>query len=400
MLSSLLSNITLSPPDPVVVSFEAFLADQRRAKINLGVGMYYDDTGMIPLMKAVREADARLATHPKPWGYIPVEGLDDFRRGAERLVFGADNAALIEGRVVSLQTVGGTGALRLGADVLHELSPDTKVAVSDPSWPNYSPIFDAAGFPITHYPYFYAASGSLDFEAMIHALNNFASGTIVVLQACCHNPTGADPTPEQWSVIAKVIAERNLIPFVDLAYQGFGVGIDVDAAPVRLLAQAGVPVFVAISFSKSFALYGERVGALAVVVPQASDAPRLMAQIKNVSRAQYSTPPTHGAAIVGRILNDPHLEAMWRSELDSMRLRIAAMRVDLVERLHGINGQDFSAIARQRGLFSYSGLSAAQVGVLKADYALYALETGRICMAAVNSGNIDKVADAIRKVSA
>ncbi len=399
MSMPLFSNIRLSPLDPVVISFEAFLADQRASKINLGVGMYYDDRGAIPLMKAVQRADAILAEKPKPWGYIPVEGLPDFRRGAERLVFGEDSSAVLEGRVVLLQTIGGTGAIRLGSDLLRELAPNAKVAVSDPSWPNHPPIFEASGFEVITYPYYDAQVAGLDFDGMIQAFRNFAPGTIVVLHACCHNPTGVDLSMAQWREVAAVIAERGLVPFVDLAYQGFGVGIDDDAAPVRLLADIGVPLLVSISFSKSFALYGERVGALAVVASSAPEGARLMGQIKNIIRAQYSTAPTHGASIVGMVLNTAELETLWRDELDSMRARIATMRDGLAERLRGANGQDFSAIARQRGLFSYSGLSQSQVAALKNDHALYALDTGRICMAAVNSGNIDKVADAIKRVT-
>lgn len=396
---SVFGNIRTSALDPVVVSFEAFLADSRETKINLGVGMYYDDSGAIPLMQAVARADRILAENPKPWGYVPVEGLSDFRKYAQQLVFGRESAVLADDRVVSLQTVGGTGAIRLGADLLHELLPGANVTVSNPSWPNHPPVFEASGFKVVAYPYYDAArEGGLDFPGMLYALEQYAPGTIVVLHACCHNPTGVDLEPAQWARIGKVLQRRSLVPFIDLAYQGFGVGIEEDAYPVRLLAEMGLPVFVAVSFSKSFALYGERVGMLSVVVGSGAVGKRLLGQIKNIVRTHYSTPATHGAAIVGLILSTPELEALWRDELDGMRRRIATMREGLVERLRAGNSHDFSPINAQRGLFSYSGLTPAQVESLKIDHAIYALETGRICVAAVNSGNVDRIADAIRRV--
>jgi aromatic-amino-acid transaminase len=396
---SLFSSIRPVQLDPVVVSFEAFLADRRSDKVNLGVGMYYDDAGNIPLMHAVALADRTIAEQSRPWGYIPVEGLPEFRRHVQQLVFGSDCAAAAHDRIVTLQTVGGTGAIRLGADLLHELAPEARVAVSDPSWPNHPPIFEAAGFETITYPYYdAAAAGGLDIAGMLSALDQCVPGTVVVLHACCHNPTGADLSAEQWRSLKDVMVERELVPFVDLAYQGFGLGIEEDAYPVRLLADAGLPLFVATSFSKSFALYGERVGALFVVTPEARDGQRLLGQIKNIIRTLYSTPPTHGAAVVGRVLGDAQLNSLWRQELDTMRGRVSSMREGLVERLRGANMQDFSIIARQRGLFSYSGLSPGQVASLRDDHAIYTLDTGRICVAAINTGNIDRVAEAIRRV--
>jgi aromatic-amino-acid transaminase len=395
---SLFSNIRTVELDPVVISFEAFLADRRDFKVNLGVGMYYDERGGIPLMRAVALADRMIAAQSKPWGYIPVEGLPDFRRHVQQLVFSGECVAAAQERIVTLQTVGGTGALRLGADLLRELAPTAKVAVSDPSYPNHPPIFEAAGFETISYPYYDAGGGGLDFAGMLSALDRYEPGTIVVLHACCHNPTGADLSPEQWRSVRDVLLKRRLVPFIDLAYQGFGVGIEDDAYPVRLMADSTLPLLVATSFSKSFALYGERVGALFVLAPDARDAQRLLGQTKNIIRTLYSTAPTHGAEIVGRVLGDADLNALWRKELDTMRERVASMRNGLVHRLHGNNKQDFSTIATQRGLFSYSGLSRRQVASLRDDHAIYALDSGRICMAAVNSGNIDRVAEAIRRV--
>jgi aromatic-amino-acid transaminase len=397
---SIFSAIRSAPLDPVVVSLEAFAADPRPTRINLGVGMYYDETGRIPLLESVREGGRRVRQGvSEPWSYIPVEGLPGFRREVGRLILGEEHAAVAD-RLVTFQSIGGTGALATGAQLLKQLVPEAVVAVSDPSWPNHYSLFGEAGFEIVPYPYYDSDRAEVDFAAASAAIERLPRGSIVVLQGCCHNPTGADFSPDQWEALAGILAARGLIPFVDLAYQGFGEGIEADAAPVRLLVAKGLPVFAAVSFSKSFALYGERVGALLIVADDADQAARLTDQIKNVVRALYSTAPTHGAAIVAEILGDPALEALWRQELDGMRLRIQAVRRGLVERLASNHGPDFGCIARQRGLFSFSGLDAGQVARLQAEFGIYALSNGRLCMTALNDGNLSTVADAIRTVIA
>jgi len=400
--AALFSRIVQMPHDPILISMEQFAADPRRFKVNLGVGMYYDESGRIPLLQAVRAAEEMLAARPVPWGYLPVEGLPDFRRAAAELLFGTSSPALQEGRIATVQSLGGTGALRVGADLLFQLRPDAQskpvVALSDPTWANHPAIFEAAGFEIVTYPYVDPATSDLDFNGMLAAIAQLAPGTVVLLHACCHNPSGVDLNDAEWRRLTAVLIERRLVPFLDIAYQGFGSGIEADSYPVRLMAESGLPLFVALSFSKSFALYGERIGALCVVTGRPDDAIRLTEQTKSIGRGSYSTPPTHGAAVVATVLNRPDLRALWISELDAMRTRIGVMRHKLVDLLAGHNGRDFSHLVKQRGLFSFSGLSPAQVEKLKLDHAIYAVENGRLCMAALNDGNVERVAEAIRQV--
>jgi aromatic-amino-acid transaminase len=345
-------------------------------------------------------AERRIAGQNTPWGYLMSEGLPGFRQAVAELLFGPALADGLGGRVATLQTLGGTGALRLGAELLARLAPEAPIAVSDPSWGNHHTTFQAAGCRTTTYPYFDATTRGVDFPAMRASLAALPPGAVVLLQACCHNPTGADLTPEQWREVAALLRERGLIPFVDYAYGGFGEGLERDAAPIRLLAEAGLPLLVATSFSKSFALYGERVGALSVVAETPAQAAALTETLKGVIRNLYSTPPTHGALLVATVLADPALRAEWRGELEEMRLRIQAMRQALCDRLAGNNPpQGFDVFLRQKGLFSYSGLTAAQVARLRDDHAVFAVDDGRLCMAALNEGNLDRVAQGLRAVT-
>lgn len=396
---SFFSSVALAPDDPILGLTDAWLADPRSPKVNLGVGVYYDADGRQVLPESVMRAEATLTARRRARSYIPIDGLPDYDSATQRLVFGEDCAAAAEGRVVTAQTLGGTGALRVGADFLKATLPFAKVAISQPSWPNHQVLFRAAGFEIGNYPYYHADSHGVDFDAMLAALLAMDAGTVVLLHACCHNPTGADLSDAQWDEVVAVCRERGLIPFLDMAYQGFAEGIDADAVAVRALSSSGLQFFVSSSFSKSFSLYGERVGALSIVTASKEEAGRVLSQVKRVIRTNYSNPPIHGGAIVAAVLSSPELRQMWEDELGGMRERIRAMRTGLVDQLkaEGV-AQDFSFVIKQRGMFSYTGLTAAQVETLKADFGIYAVSTGRICLAALNSKNIGYVAKAIAQV--
>ncbi|MFT8243238.1 aromatic amino acid transaminase [Roseomonas sp. BN140053] len=396
---SLFDALQPATQDPILLSFQDFMADPRAEKTNLGVGMYYDAQGRIPVMRAVAAAEEQVMQRQAPWGYLMSEGLPGLRAGAESLLFGDALAGSLRGRVATLQTLGGTGAIRLGAEVINRLQPGAVVAMSRPTWLNHPSTFQAAGLQVAEYPYYDRATGEVEWAAMREAVAAMPAGTVVLLHACCHNPTGADLSPGQWAELADLLAERRLVPFLDLAYGGFGDGLEADTAPVRLLAAKGLPLFVATSFSKSFALYGERVGALSVVAESAEQATMLTETMKSITRNIYSTPPTHGALLVATVLGDPVLRADWRAELESMRLRIVGTRQALLDRVGRNSGHDFGFLTRQKGLFSYSGLSVAQMQRMKAEAAVHAVEDGRICMAAVNESNIDRVAAALRAVT-
>lgn len=399
MSQSMFAAVKLASRDPILGLTEAFNADTRAAKVNLGVGVYYDDKGELPLLAAVRDAEkARLESAPAR-GYVPIDGFAAYNGEVQNLLFGANSPLLAAGRVATFEALGGTGGLRIGADFLKRLQPESQVWISDPSWENHRALFEAAGFTVNAYPYYDAATHGVNAEAMLGALNGLPAGSIVVLHACCHNPTGVDLSLEQWREVVAVVRERRLVAFLDLAYQGFGDGIESDAAAVRLFADSGLAFFVASSFSKSFSLYGERVGALSIVTLDRDETARVISQVKRVIRTSYSSPPTHGAAIVASVLSTPALREKWEHELAGMRERIRHMREELVARLEarGIE-QDFSFVTNQRGMFSYSGLNSAQVDRLREEFGIYALSTGRICLAALNEGNIDAVADAIGKV--
>jgi len=401
MSQSMFAAVQLAPRDPILGLTEAFNADPRTNKVNLGVGVYYDDNGKLPLLAAVREAEkARLDAAPAR-GYLPIEGFGAYNQAVQQLLFGKDSPLLAAGRVATFEALGGTGGLRIGADFLKRLDPTAQVWISDPSWENHRALFEAAGFTVNAYPYYDAATHGVNFGGMLDALNAMPAGAIVVLHACCHNPTGVDLTIDQWKQVVAAVQARGLVAFLDMAYQGFGDGIEADAAALRLFADSGLSFFVSSSFSKSFSLYGERVGALSIVTLDRDETARVISQVKRVIRTSYSNPPTHGAAIVAAVLSTPALRQMWENELAGMRERIRKMRVQLVEQLkaRGVK-QDFSFVTTQRGMFSYSGLTSAQVDRLREEFAIYAIGTGRICLAALNSRNIDAVADAIAKVVA
>ena len=394
---SLFSAVEMAPRDPILGLNEAFNADTRTTKINLGVGVYYNEEGRIPLLKAVAEAEkARLAASA-PRGYLPIEGLASYDSAVQKLLFGADSALLADGRVVTTQSLGGTGALKTGADFLKRLLPDATVAISNPSWENHRALFESAGFPVQNYRYYDAATQGVDRAGMLADLKALPARSIIVLHACCHNPTGVDLTLADWKAVLEVLREREHVPFLDIAYQGFGDGIDQDAEAVRLFAESGLQFFVSSSFSKSFSLYGERVGALSIVTGSKEEAARVLSQVKRVIRTNYSNPPTHGATVVGNVLNSPELRALWEAELTEMRERIRAMRQAMVQGLAD-SGRDFGFVAQQRGMFSYSGLTAEQVERLKNEFGIYAVGTGRICVAALNQGNISRVVQAIKAV--
>jgi aromatic-amino-acid transaminase len=382
--------------DPIMAGFQEFAADPRPEKVNLGIGMYYDEAGRVPILNVVHQAMNRLEGRIQSWDYLQPDGLPALRSAAKRLVFGDENSD----RIVTVQSLGGTGALKLGADVIRKLDPGATVAMSNPTWGNHPAIFAGAGLQVTRYPYFDPATGGVDWPAMRDAVAAMAPGTVLLLHACCHNPTGADLSAEQWQELAKLVERQQLVPFIDMAYAGFADGLEPDSRPARLLAGCGVPVFVATSFSKSFALYGERVGALSVVAPEARQAPMVLDQVKVAIRTNYSTPPTHGGLLVAEVLGDPELSAAWRVELEGMRQRILRMRTGLVARLEGNNRQSFERLVTQRGLFSYSGLSAEQMARLKQEFGIYGVSDGRLCMAALTEGTLDRVAEGIRAVVA
>ena len=399
MTSSPFSTVELAPRDPILGLTETFLADPRGNKVNLGVGVYYNDEGKVPLLRAVKEAERLRVEAALPRGYLPIEGIAAYDAAVQALLFGADSALVKSGRLVTAQALGGTGALRIGADFLRRLGSGDKVLISDPSWENHRALFENAGFKVETYPYYDAATRGVRFDAMLAALRAAAPGTTVVLHACCHNPTGVDLTEAQWRDVVAVVRERGLISFLDIAYQGFGDGIDADGFAVRLFGEAGLPLLVASSFSKSFSLYGERVGALTVVTADRDEAARVLSQLKRLIRTNYSTPPTHGASLVAAVLTTPALRATWEQELGEMRDRIKAMRAWLAEGLkaRGV-AADFGFILRQRGMFSYSGLTAEQVARLQKDFGVYAVSSGRICVAALNSRNIEYACDGIAAV--
>ena len=396
---SLFSAVEMAPRDPILGLNEAFNADTRTSKVNLGVGVYCNEEGRIPLLRAVVEAETiRVAQHASR-GYLPIDGIAAYDQAVQKLLFGAESPLLAAGRVITTQAVGGTGALKIGADFLKQLQPNAVVAISDPSWENHRALFETAGFPVQNYRYYDAATHDVNRAGMLEDLNALPAGSIVVLHACCHNPTGVDLTPADWQNVLDVVKAKQLIPFLDMAYQGFGDGIAEDAAAVRLFAESGLSFFVSSSFSKSFSLYGERVGALSIITESKDESARVLSQVKRVIRTNYSNPPTHGASIVAAVLNSPELRAMWEDELAEMRLRIRGMRLQMVELLaKKAPGHDFSFVARQRGMFSYSGLTVEQVALLRSEFGIYALDTGRICVASLNQRNIEVVTDAIVQV--
>ena len=395
----LFAAIEMAPRDPILGITEAFNADQHPEKTNLGVGVYYDDNGKVPLLGCVQKAESLLMEKLAPRTYLPIEGLAAYDKAVQELVFGANSEVVTSKRAITAQAIGGTGALKLGADFLKRFSPNAQVYISDPSWENHRALFESAGFVVNNYPYYDTTTKGVNFDGMLSSLKSMPAGSIVLLHACCHNPTGADLTDQQWAQVIHVVTERGLVPFLDMAYQGFGDGITEDGKVVGMFAAAGGALFVSNSFSKSFSLYGERVGALSIVAANAEEAARLMSQLKRVIRTNYSNPPMHGGQVVAMALATPELRKLWEEELAGMRVRIKAMRQALVDKLKLKAPQhNFDFVIQQRGMFSYSGLTKAQVERLKTEFSIYAVDTGRICVAALNSRNIDRVVDAISKV--
>ncbi|GHU44452.1 aminotransferase [Betaproteobacteria bacterium] len=400
MSTSLFAAVELAPRDPILGLTEAFNADARTAKVNLGVGVYYNDDGKLPLLAAVKEAEAaRLKTQP-PRGYQAIDGNAAYTQAVRELLFGTGSERANDGSVVTIQALGGTGALKVGADYLKQLLPQSTLYISDPSWENHLALFSAAGFPVETYPYYDPTTRGVNFDALLQKLATLPPQSIVLLHACCHNPTGADLTHEQWTQVAAVLKEKNLVPFLDMAYQGFADGIEPDTAAVRAFTAAGAQFFVSSSFSKNFSLYGERVGALSIVTASKEEAGRVLSQVKRVIRTNYSNPPTHGGAIVAAVLTTPELRKIWEDELTAMRNRIRTVRQGLADALKSASAaQDFSFIVKQRGMFSYTGLTKEQVERLKTEFGIYAVSSGRINVAALNSKNLPIVAEAIAAVA-
>jgi aromatic-amino-acid transaminase len=399
MSASLFAAVEMAPRDPILGLNEQFNADPNPAKVNLGVGVYFDDAGKLPVLRCVAAAEKLLLESPKAKGYLPIDGIAAYDKAVQGLVFGAESEAVSSGRVATVQALGGTGGLKLGADFLKRLRPEAKVLISDPSWENHRALFSNAGFTVETYPYYDAPTRGIRFDAMLAALKAAPAGTVVVLHACCHNPTGCDLNIAQWQQVAATCAERDLVPFLDMAYQGFGTGISEDGAAVQCFIATGQQFFVSTSFSKSFSLYGERAGALSVVCASKEECTRVLSQLKIVIRTNYSTPPTFGAQVVATVLTTPALRAMWEEELAGMRDRIKAMRHALVAQMQaaGVQG-DLGYITTQVGMFSYSGLGKEQMLRLRSEFGIYGLESGRICVAALNTRNIGGVAAALAKV--
>ena len=396
---SLFSAVEMAPRDPILGLNEQFAADTNPNKVNLGVGVYYDDNGTLPLLQCVQTAEKQMIEAPKPRGYLPMDGIAAYDSAVKALVFGTDSEPVKNGRIATAQGIGGTGGLKIGADFLKKLSPEAKVLISDPSWENHRALFTQAGFVVESYPYYDAATRSVNFAGMLAALKAAAPGTIVVLHACCHNPTGYDITAADWDQVIAAVKAGGLTAFLDMAYQGFGNGITEDGAVIGKFVAAGLDFFVSTSFSKSFSLYGERVGALSVLCGSKDEADRVLSQLKIVIRTNYSNPQIHGATVVATVLNTPALRAQWEQELADMRVRIKAMRQKLVDGLKAAGvKQDMSFITQQIGMFSYSGLSKDQMVRLRDEFGVYGTDTGRMCVAALNSKNINYVCACIAKV--
>lgn len=396
---SMFNAVEMAPRDPILGLNEQFAADTNPNKVNLGVGVYYDDNGKLPLLECVKAAEADMLKAPTARGYLPIDGIAAYDSAVKNLVFGADSEPVATGRIATIQAIGGTGGLKVGADFLKKINPNAKVLISDPSWENHRALFTNAGFPVETYPYYNAEKLGVNFDGMLEALGAAPAGTIVVLHACCHNPTGYDLTPAQWDQVIGVVRAKHLVPFLDMAYQGFGFGIAEDGAVIGKFVAAGLTFFVSTSFSKSFSLYGERVGALSVLCENKEEAARVLSQLKIAIRTNYSNPPIHGGAVVAAVLNNPERRALWEKELAEMRVRIKAMRQKLVDGLKAAGvSRDMSFITQQIGMFSYSGLTKDQMVKLRNEFGVYGTDTGRMCVAALNSKNIDYVCQSIAKV--
>lgn len=389
----------MAPRDPILGITEAFNADSNPNKVNLGVGVYYDDDGHVPMLKCVKQAETRMLESARPHTYLPIDGLPAFNAAVQKMVFGEDCQALQEKRILTVQALGGTGALRIGADFINRFAKTSQIWISNPSWENHRAIFETDGFTVNTYPYYDATTRGINFDGMMAEFRTVPTGSAVVLHACCHNPTGLDLSDAQWEEIVALFKERALIPFLDMAYQGFAQSLEGDGRIIRRFVESCPYVMVSNSYSKSFALYGERIGAFSLVTPSADETARALSQVKRIIRTNYSNPSRHGAEIVASVLTSPELYTMWDNELSDMRFRIRQMRERFVKELSALHkDRDFSYITRQNGLFSYSGLTKEQVATLRDKYAIYAVNTGRICVAALNSHNIGYVVSAISDV--
>lgn len=399
-ICTVFQNVDAYAGDPILSLMETFKQDPRTNKVNLSIGLYYDEQGIIPQLQAVAAAEEQLKAEPQQASlYLPMEGLNAYRNAIAPLLFGADHPMLKAGRIASIQTLGGSGALKVGADFLKRYFPNSGVWVSDPTWDNHVAIFNGAGFEVKSYPWYDAETNGVKFDAFLAALKALPKQSIVLLHPCCHNPTGADLTDAQWDQTVEVLKAQELIPFLDIAYQGFGAGMEADAYAIRAIAAAGLPALVSNSFSKIFSLYGERVGGLSIVCDSAEEAGRVLGQLKATVRRNYSSPPNFGAQVVARVLNDDALKANWLAEVEAMRLRIIAMRKTLVDVLStALPGKNFDYLLKQRGMFSYTGLSAQQVERLREEFGIYLVGSGRICVAGLNSNNVQQVAQAFAAV--
>jgi aromatic-amino-acid transaminase len=396
---SLFSAVEMAPRDPILGLNEQFAADTNPNKVNLGVGVYYDDAGKLPLLKCVQAAEAQIMGTPKARGYLPIDGIAAYDGAVKGLVFGSDSDVVNSDRVATIQAIGGTGGLKVGADFLRRMGTSKQVLISDPSWENHRALFTAAGFDVDTYPYYDAANRGINFDGMLARLNSAEAGTIVVLHACCHNPTGYDIDPAQWDQVVATVKARNLTAFLDMAYQGFGFGIQEDGAVIQKFVDAGLSFLVSTSFSKSFSLYGERVGALSVLCESKDEAAKVLSQLKIAIRTNYSNPPIHGGSVVATVLGTPELRAQWEQELAEMRDRIKIMRQTLVDGLKAAGVQaDMSFITKQIGMFSYSGLTKDQMVRLRNEFGVYGTDTGRMCVAAMNSQNINYICKAVAAV--
>ena len=388
--------------DPILGLVETFKKDPRDTiKVNLGIGIYYDDQGRLPLLPSVIQAETDLSHHLEPRPYLPMEGLAAYRTAIQNLLFGENSEPLTSKRVATVQTVGASGALRVGADFLKRYFPASDMYVSDPTWDNHRAIFEAAGFNVKTYPYYDAVTGGVKFDEVVAALKALPKNSVVLLHPCCHNPTGVDLSKEQWQALVPVIKEHELIAFLDIAYQGFGDSIIDDAYAIRLFAESGLTFFVSNSFSKNLSYYGERAGGLSAVCANAEEAERILGQLKLTIRKTYSSPAYHVATVTANVMNTAELRAMWEAEVSEMRVRIKAMRQKLYDVLTAkVPSKDFSYLIKQRGMFSYTGLSPEQVDRLREEFAVYLVKSGRMCVAGLNSNNVDYVADAFAAVMA
>ncbi|WP_312982122.1 aromatic amino acid transaminase [Atlantibacter sp.] len=386
--------------DPILSLMERFKEDPRADKVNLSIGLYYNEDGIIPQLQAVARAEERLNAQPHGASlYLPMEGLNSYRHTIVPLLFGADHPVLQQQRVATIQTLGGSGALKVGADFLKRYFPDAGVWVSDPTWENHVAIFEGAGFEVSTYPWFDNDAKGVRFEALLEKLDTLPARSIVLLHPCCHNPTGSDLNNAQWDAVIEVLKARELIPFLDIAYQGFGAGMEQDAYAIRAIASAGLPALVSNSFSKIFSLYGERVGGLSIVCEDTETASRVLGQLKATVRRNYSSPPNFGAQVVALVLGDDELRTNWLAEVEAMRIRILAMRQALVDVLkEAVPGRNFDYLLQQRGMFSYTGLSTAQVDRLRDEFGVYLIASGRMCVAGLNSRNVHRVAQAFAAV--